>query len=84
MKSATIQEQAARRVFPAFDLATLLRSTFEPREGQRICILVDLPDPALMKDFAFLKNPGLPIQANAVNFFHKPLHARVQIGRAHV
>ena len=77
MKSATIQEQAARRVFPAFDLATLLKSTFEPREGQRICILIDLPDPSAMKDFKFLKNPELPIQANAVNFFHKPLHARV-------
>jgi len=77
MKSATIQEQAARRVFPSFDLATLLKSTFEPREGQRICILIDLPDPAQMKDFAFLKNPELPIQSNAVNFFHKPLHARV-------
>jgi hypothetical protein len=49
MKSATIQEQAARRVFPAFDLATLLKSTFAPREGQRICILIDLPDPARMK-----------------------------------
>jgi hypothetical protein len=30
-----------------------------------------------MKNFEFLKNPELPIQANAVNFFHKPLHARV-------
>ncbi len=77
MKSATIQEQAARRVFPAFDLATLLKSTFAPREGQRICILIDLPDPSQMKDFQFLKNPELPIQANAVNFFHKPLHTRV-------
>ena len=77
MKSATIQEQAARRVFPAFDLATLLKSTFAPREGQRICILIDLPDPSRMKNFEFLKNPELPIQANAVNFFHKPLHTRV-------
>lgn len=77
MNSATIQEQAARRVFPTFDLATLLRSTFAPREGQRICILIDLPDPARMKDFDFLKSPELPIQANAVNFFHKPLHTRV-------
>ena len=77
MKSATIQEQAARRVFPTFDLSTLLRSTFAPREGQRICILIDLPDPARMKDFDFLKSSELPIQANAVNFFHKPLHTRV-------
>lgn len=77
MKQATIQEQAARRVFPAFDLATLLKSTFEPREGQRICILIDLPDPAQMRNFDFLKNSELSIQANAVNFFHKPLQARV-------
>ncbi|PAZ01531.1 MAG: hypothetical protein CAK85_02780, partial [Spartobacteria bacterium AMD-G5] len=77
MKSATIQEQAARRVFPTFDLSTLLKSTFAPREGQRICILIDLPDPARMKDFDFLKSSELPIQANAVNFFHKPLHASV-------
>jgi len=77
MKSVSIQEQAARRVFPSFDLATLLKSTFEPREGQRICILIDLPETSQMKDFEFLKNAELPIQANAVNFFHKPLHDRV-------
>ncbi len=77
MTNMTIQEQAARRTFPAFRLANLLRSTFEPRPGQKICILIDLEDPSEIKNFAFLKNTELPIQRNAVNFFHKPLHAGV-------
>jgi hypothetical protein len=70
----TIQEQAARRTFPPFSLANLLRGTFEPKPGQRICVLIDLPDTSLAKGFAFLANPELPIQRNAVKFFHEPLH----------
>ena len=77
MIKQTIQEKAARRTFPPFDLANLLRSTFAPRAGQRICILIDLPDPKRMRDFAFLSETDLPIQRNAVKFFHEPLHARV-------
>jgi hypothetical protein len=73
----TIQEQAARRTFPPFSLARLLRSTFEPKPGQRICILIDLPDPAQAKGFAFLRNPEFTIQRNAVKFFHEPLHKTV-------
>jgi aminopeptidase len=77
MIKQTIQEKAARRTFPPFDLANLLRSTFAPRAGQRICILIDLPDPKRMREFAFLSETDLPIQRNAVKFFHEPLHARV-------
>ena len=70
----TIQEQAARRTFPTFRLTNLLRSTFAPRPGQKICILIDLPDPTQIKDFAFLKNTELTIQRNAVKFFHEALN----------
>ncbi len=70
----TIQELAARRTFPTFRLTNLLRSTFAPRPGQKICILIDLPDPTQIKDFAFLKNTELTIQRNAVKFFHEALH----------
>ena len=73
MHPMTIPTQAARRVFPAFRLANLLRSTFEPKAGQKICILIDLPDASQIKDFAFLKNSELTIQKNAVNFFYEPL-----------
>lgn len=69
----TIQEQAARRIFPVFQLGKLLRSTFEPRAGQKICILIDLETPTEIKDFAFLKNEELCIQRNAVKYFYEPL-----------
>jgi aminopeptidase len=35
--------------------------------------LIDLPDASQIKDFAFLKNPELTIQKNAVKFFFEPL-----------
>ncbi|MFY8269555.1 MAG: hypothetical protein ACOVLK_09165, partial [Terrimicrobiaceae bacterium] len=73
----TISSLAASRVFPAFRLANLLQSTFAPRAGQKIGILIDLPDPSEIKDFAFLKNPDLTIQRNAVNFFLEPLKESV-------
>ena len=69
----TIQEQAARRIFPAFHLGKLLRSTFEPRAGQKICILIDIESPSEIQDFAFLKNEKLSIQRNAVKYFYEPL-----------
>jgi hypothetical protein len=69
----TIPTQAARRIFPPFRLTNLIRSTFEPQEGQKICILIDLPDPKLIKDFGFLGHPELTIQKNAVKFFFEPL-----------
>ena len=77
MKKMTISSLAASRVFPAFRLANLLQSTFAPRAGQKIGILIDLPDPSEIKDFAFLKNPDLTIQRNAVNFFLEPLKESV-------
>ena len=73
MNQTPIPTQAARRIFPNFRLENLLRSTFEPRIGQRICILIDLPDASQIKDFAFLKNSELTIQKNAVKFFFEPL-----------
>jgi len=73
MNPLTIPTQAARRIFPTFRLANLLRSTFEPRAGQKICILIDLPDASQIEDFAFLKNSELTIQKNAVKFFFEPL-----------
>ena len=69
----TITEQAAARKFPPFHLSSLLRGTFAPRAGQKICILIDLADPRDVKDFAFLNNPNLPIQRNAVTYFYEEL-----------
>jgi hypothetical protein len=62
------------RGFPPFSLSRLLRTVFQPIEGLRICLLIDLDDPADIRDFAFLDNPACPIQKHAVEDFYRPLH----------
>ncbi len=56
--------------FPPFSLSRLLHTVFEPQPGERVAILIDLPDTSEMTDFAFLKNPELTIQAYAYNVFY--------------
>lgn len=59
------------REFPAFDLTRLLGTVFEPTKGCRVCILLDFDDPApLIKDLAFLSQPGFPIQKKAHEAFY--------------
>lgn len=73
----TISEQVAARSFPPFNLGRLLKSTFEPDAGQKICILIDLENPQDIKDFQFLQNPDLSIQRNAVTYFYEALKGGV-------
>ena len=63
--------------FPPFCLARLLRNTFRPRQGERVCILIDLPDPDLAKGWAFLDNEGFSIQRHAHDSFYNVLHGGV-------
>jgi aminopeptidase len=63
--------------FPPFNLARLLRTVFNPRANERVCILIDLPDPHGMKDFAFLADPALTIQRIAYNTFYEGLKQEV-------
>lgn len=69
----TISEQASARNFPPFSLARLLRGTFAPSPGQKVCVLIDLERPEDIKGFAFLTNPDLPIQRNAHMFIYEGL-----------
>jgi aminopeptidase len=69
----TISEQVSARTFPPFSLSRLLRGTFAPKAGQKVCILIDLDDPRQITGFAFLQNPALSIQRNAVVHFYEPL-----------
>lgn len=63
-----------KRKFPTFDLVRLLDTVFAPTQGCRVCVLVDFDEPAeLIKDFAFLKREGFPIQKNAHKHFHQGL-----------
>lgn len=74
MTTMTIAEKAAARTFPPFSLTRLLRSTFEPKPGQKVCVLIDLDEPTEVRDFAFLKNPDLSIQRNAITHIYEELH----------
>ena len=63
--------------FPDFSLSRLLLNTFKPKENERICILIDLPEISLVKDWAFLNNDNFSIQRHAYDSFYKALHENV-------
>ena len=63
--------------FPDFSLSRLLLNTFKPKSNERICILIDLPDLSLIKDWAFLENDNFSIQRHAYESFYKSLHESV-------
>ena len=67
---STVQTTAQGRQFPKFDLSRLLGTVFKPTFGRKICILIDLPDLAEAKDYAFLKNPERAIQKRAHEHFY--------------
>lgn len=58
--------------FPPFSLSRLLKTVFAPKKGEKLCILIDLKDPLLVIDFAFL-NQQLPIQKKAYEVFYQGL-----------
>jgi len=57
--------------FPAFDLYRLLDTVFTLRPGDRIAILIDLPAPEKVKDFAFLNDAAFTIQRHAYEVFYQ-------------
>jgi hypothetical protein len=61
------------REFPPFSLSRLLRTVFEPSSGERICVLIDLADPAGIANHAYLNNPALTIQRYAHDVFYQGL-----------
>lgn len=72
--SPEIMLNPEKRKFPEFDLVRLLRTVFEPTDGCRVCILIDFDaPPEYIKDFAFLNQPGFPVQKNAHKYFYEAL-----------
>ncbi len=63
--------------FPPFSLSRLLKTVFQPRAGERVALLIDLPDPGEIKDFAFLKDSSRTTQRLAYEVFYKGLHDNV-------
>lgn len=62
------------KTYPPFSLSRLLRTVFNPKPGERVCVLIDLEDPRGVKDFAFLQDPELTIQRNAYQHFYQGLN----------
>ncbi|MEM7011807.1 MAG: hypothetical protein AAF585_10020, partial [Verrucomicrobiota bacterium] len=62
-----------QREFPPFSLSKLLGTVFEPTYGCRVCVLIDLEDETLMKNYAFLNTEGHEVQQNAHKHFYQGL-----------
>lgn len=67
---------ASERTFPSFDLERLLTTCFGTGSGEKVCILIDLPDPSDIKDFAFLKDETLSIQNYGHETFYRGFRER--------
>jgi aminopeptidase len=63
----------SNRSFPPFSLTRLLKKTFDPRPGQRVCVLIDLENPRDINDFKFLQESTLTVQKKAHDVFYQGL-----------
>ncbi|MFP4165775.1 MAG: hypothetical protein ACLFUF_01255 [Opitutales bacterium] len=63
------------RTFPSFSLTRLLTTCFGRGNGEKVCILIDLPNPADMEDFKFLDDETLSIQNYGYETFYKGFKA---------
>ena len=59
-----------KREFPEFSLERLLATVFEPTQGSKVCVLIDLEDTSLMKGYGFLDEAGHEIQQKAYEEFY--------------
>ncbi len=62
-----------KQKFAPFSLPRLLKTVFAPKGGERVAILIDLPDPRLAKDFEFLNDAKFTIQRKAHDVFYQGL-----------
>jgi hypothetical protein len=60
----------SNRTFPPFSLTRLLKTTFDPQPGQRVCVLIDLANPRDIEGFKFLQDESLTIQRKAHDVFY--------------
>jgi hypothetical protein len=62
---------ANSRKFSSFSLTRLLTTCFGHGNGEKVCILIDLPDPSDIEDFKFLEDETLSIQNYGHEVFYK-------------
>lgn len=61
--------------YPPFSLTRLMQTCFGQGTGERLCILIDLPNPQDIKDFKFLSDETLSIQNYGHEVFYKGFKA---------
>src|ERR1700749_4730121 len=73
--NATIEQPTIDRPrqFPPFSLSRLLRTVFDPKPGERVCVLIDLENPKDVEGFRFLQDPDLSIQRHAHDVIYQGL-----------
>lgn len=69
MQASRFETVLSAQKYPPFDLMRLLKTCFDPKKGERLCILIDLDRPQEVIDFAFLKKPGFEVQKRAYHIF---------------
>jgi len=62
---------ANERTFEPFSLTRLLTTCFGRGNGEKVCVLIDLPNPADIEDFKFLNDETLSIQNYGYEVFYK-------------
>lgn len=72
MTSASALPASELSKYPPFSLNRLLKTTLAPRQGERLCILIDLKDPSEIEQLIFLKK-NYPIQKKAYEIFYQGL-----------
>jgi hypothetical protein len=61
---------------PEFDLVRLMRTVFQPKNGERVGVFIDLPRPMDVKGWKFLQDPRLVTQRIAHDVFYRGLLER--------
>ena len=69
----TLELDASKREFAPFSLKRLLENSFGPGQGEKVCVLIDLPNPQNIKEFKFLGDPTLSIQNYGYKVFYQGL-----------
>ena len=60
-----------KRTYKPFNLTRLMTTCFGHGNGEKVCILIDLPNPADIQEFKFLEDETLSIQNYGYETFYQ-------------
>ncbi len=81
LMQTTLNPPVPQTNFPPFSLSRLLRTVFNPIASERVCILIDLPDPARGQGIRLPREPEVLHPAERLQLL-LPRPARWRAGRA--